>query len=201
MYSCYFSYVFLDVLLCWTCEICRSIDLASKCSHVWNGGDKYHVTMSVGGHEVVCDLKQKTCACRKWQLSGITCYHAVACIYFRKLDPLDFIHDCYRKKTYLQVYGHILEPISGEPYWEVTEQEGPLPPIKRIAPGRPKKNRDKKNDQVQTRANDPTMLKRVGTSLKCGHCGQWEHNVRGCPLKVFSIHLTLNMWTPFTQQH
>lgn len=168
----------------------RSIELSAKATPLWNGGDKYHVTMSVGGHEVVVDMKQRTCACRKWQLTGIPCFHAVACIYFQKLDPMDFVHECYTKENYLKVYSHILEPISGEPYWESIEQEPPLPPLKRIAPGRPKKNRNKKNDGIQTRANDSTMLKRQGTSLKCSHCGQWEHNVRTCPSKVV-LHLYL----------
>lgn len=140
--------------------------------------------MSAGGHEVVVDLKQRTCACRKWQLTGIPCFHAVSCIFFQKLDPLDFIHPCYSKDTYLQVYSHILEPISGEAYWEVTEAEEPLPPLKRTAPGRPKKVREKKNDAPPTRENNPTMLKRQGTSLRCSHCGQWEHNIRSCPTKV-----------------
>ncbi|XP_074351911.1 uncharacterized protein LOC141691065 [Apium graveolens] len=127
----------------------RAIKLAGKATLVWNGGDKYHVTMSAGGHE--------------------------------KMDPLDFIHQCYSKETYMEVYSHILEPISGEAYWEQTEQDEPLPPLKRTPPGRPKKFRDKRNDVVPTRANNPTMLKRQGTTLRCSHCGQWEHNVRSCP--------------------
>lgn len=116
--------------------------------------------MSAGGHEVVVDLNERTCACRKWQLTGIPCFHAIACIFFQKLDPMDFIHECYTREKYLQVYSHVIEPISGEPYWEHTEQEPPLPPLKRIAPGRPKKNREKKNVGVETRANDSSMLKR-----------------------------------------
>lgn len=111
---------------------------------VWNGGDKYHVTMTVGGHEVVCDFKKKTCACRKWQLNGIPCFHARACIFFQKLNPEDFIHSCYLKKRFVQVYSHILEPINGEPYWEETQADPPMPPLKKTMPGRPKKNRDKK---------------------------------------------------------
>ncbi|XP_074349874.1 uncharacterized protein LOC141689471 [Apium graveolens] len=128
-----------------------AIKLAGKATPVWNGGDKYHVTMLAGGHE--------------------------------KMDPLDFIHQCYSKETYLQVYSHILEPISGEAYWEQTEQEEPLLPLKRTPPGRPKKARVERNDVVPTRANNPTMLKRQETTLRCSHCGQWEHNVRSCPRK------------------
>ena len=152
--------------------------------------------MSVGGHEVVVDLKQKRCACRKWQLTGIPCFHAVACIQFQKLDPLDFIHECYSTERYLQVYNHILEPISGEQFWEHTEQEAPLPPIKKVAPGRPKKKREKKNDVVQPRENNPHMMKRTGTTLRCSNCGEWEHNVRTCPKEVYNnISLYIRSYT------
>ncbi|XP_063948945.1 uncharacterized protein LOC108221907 [Daucus carota subsp. sativus] len=54
----------------------------------------------------------------------------------------------------------------------------------RRAPGRPKKNRSKKNDfTVEARASDPTMLKRKGTSLRCGICQQYGHNSRTCKKK------------------
>ena len=112
------------------------------------------------------------------------CFHAVACIFFQKLDPVDFIHECHKKDIYLEVYSHLLEPINGEEQWDVTEQESPLPPVKKIAPGRPKKNRDKRNDVVEARADNPTMLKRKGTSLQCSICKQWGHNMRNCQTKV-----------------
>ncbi|KAK1397577.1 hypothetical protein POM88_007440 [Heracleum sosnowskyi] len=35
----------------------------------------------------------------------------------------------------------------------------------------------------ESEENNPTMLKRQGTSLKCSKCGQWEHNMRRCPQK------------------
>ncbi|KAK1384831.1 hypothetical protein POM88_022566 [Heracleum sosnowskyi] len=49
--------------------------------------------------------------------------------------------------------------------------------------GRPKKKRDKTNDIIEKRANDPTMMKRTDTSLKCGWCNEWGHNTRTCNSK------------------
>lgn len=50
--------------------------------------------------------------------------------------------------------------MNGDQFWDQTEEKPPLPPKVRIAPGGPKKSRSKKNDVVETRENDPTMLKR-----------------------------------------
>ncbi|KAL8157247.1 hypothetical protein AgCh_002087 [Apium graveolens] len=152
----------------------KSILKASNASPIWNGGTKYLVTMSANGHEIVVDLEEKTCACRKWQLSGIPCFHACACIFFKQENPENYLHDCYRRSTFLDVYSHFIEPVNGEQYWEETTQIArPLPPTKRTQRGKPKKKRDTKKDEVKTREGDPTMLKRVGTSLRCSYCGEW----------------------------
>ncbi|XP_074352182.1 uncharacterized protein LOC141691355 [Apium graveolens] len=137
-------------------------------NEVQYGGTKYLVTMSVNGHEIVFDLEEKTRACRKWQLSEISCFHACACIFFKPENLENYLHDCYRRSNFLNVYSHFIEPVNGEQYWEETTQIArPLPPIKRTRPERPKKKRDTKNDEVKTRKRDPTILKRVGTSLRC----------------------------------
>lgn len=123
---------------------CSALKKAGTARPVWNGADKFNVTMSEGGHEIVVDLKNRVCSCRKWQLNGIPCFHACACIWFKKENPQDYIHDCYKRSHYLNVYSHLLEPMNGEEFWDQTEAELPLPPNVRIAPGRPKKSRSKK---------------------------------------------------------
>lgn len=35
------------------------MEKANKARPVWNGGDKFHVTMTVGGHEIVVKHKAK----------------------------------------------------------------------------------------------------------------------------------------------
>ncbi|XP_074322985.1 uncharacterized protein LOC141659942 [Apium graveolens] len=39
-------------------KIDKAMKVATRATPVWNGGDKYHVTMSAGGHEMVVDLKK-----------------------------------------------------------------------------------------------------------------------------------------------
>lgn len=142
--------------------------------------------MSENGHEIVVDLELMTCACRRWQLSGISCFHACACIFSKQENPKDYIHECYKISTFINVYSHFIEPVNGEPFWEETTSIArPLPPVRKIQPGRPKKKRDSKNDEVQTRKGDTTMLKRQGTSLQCSYCSEWGHNTRTCKTKVY----------------
>ncbi|WOH05452.1 hypothetical protein DCAR_0624868 [Daucus carota subsp. sativus] len=109
------------------------------------------------------------------------------------------MHECHKKEYYLRVYGHILEPLNGEEFWEETFETPILPPKTRTAPGRPKKKRDKKSDIVQTRENNPSMLKRTGTSLKCSYCSEWGHNARTCQTKHL-LTLFLSNQTVFVSQ-
>ena len=39
------------------------------------------------------NLANRTCHCGSWDLIGIPCKHAVACIVLRKLDAKDFVHE------------------------------------------------------------------------------------------------------------
>ncbi|WOH04134.1 hypothetical protein DCAR_0623542 [Daucus carota subsp. sativus] len=157
----------------------RAITRSADTLVEWSGGPKFLVTSTSGGYEMVVDTFNKTCACNKWQLSGIPCFHAVACYHSRNIDPVQGIHPSYSRDMYLKVYEHILQPINGAELWESTPYPKPLPPNVKTAPGRPKK-RSRKNDIP---AVYPTKLKRENTTLRCGHCKEYGHNKRTCSLK------------------
>ena len=140
--------------------------------------------MTEGGHEIVVNLKARTCACKKWQLTGIPCHHACACIFFQKQQPQDYLHHYYERQRFIDLYSNLLEPINGEEFWEATNQQPILPPPVRVAPGTPKIKRDKNNDVVESRTDNPTVLKRVGTTLACKYCKESGHNSRSCKSKV-----------------
>ncbi|XP_071700149.1 uncharacterized protein [Rutidosis leptorrhynchoides] len=52
---------------------------ASKYTVLWNGAHQYQVS---GPHQDQCvvDMELKVCACRRWEITGMPCKHAVAAI-------------------------------------------------------------------------------------------------------------------------
>ncbi|XP_076955553.1 uncharacterized protein LOC143630419 [Bidens hawaiensis] len=50
---------------------------ASQYKVIWNGRNKYQVS-GPSLNQCVVDVDQKNCSCRKWELTGIPCKHAVA---------------------------------------------------------------------------------------------------------------------------
>lgn len=76
---------------------------AGGCVVTWSGGTAYGVTCTEGGHELVVDLSKRTCTCRKWDLTGIPCYHAAACINFKNDNWELYVNGCYKKDCYMKV--------------------------------------------------------------------------------------------------
>ena len=69
----------------------------------WFEVKSYLVTTTDREHELVVDLVKKTCSCRKWDLTRISCYHVCACIAVKN-DPWEMhVHICYSKDNYLKI--------------------------------------------------------------------------------------------------
>ena len=63
----------------------------------WHADDDFAIFgVSNGVSTYAVNLKQKTCACRKWDLTGIPCCHVIACIWFNKKDPEEYVSSYYR---------------------------------------------------------------------------------------------------------
>lgn len=58
--------------------------------------------------KLVVDLEAKTCTCRKWDMVGIPCCHAVACIYFQNKEAEEFVDDYYKRDSYLSAYAGMI---------------------------------------------------------------------------------------------
>lgn len=87
----------------------------------------------------VVDLVKRTCTCRRWDISGIPCQHAIAPIYVKDQVPTTYLDNCYSQQKYLEAYNPIIHPIAGENYWPEMEASIEPPPYK-AQPGRPKKD-------------------------------------------------------------
>ncbi|XP_021767674.1 uncharacterized protein LOC110732070 [Chenopodium quinoa] len=99
-------------------------------------GDSYEVELN--GYKVVVDLKMNSCSCYHWQLTGIPCVHAYACILDKRVDPDDYVDAYYSRATYILAYQDAINPMSGPKHWEKIDLRQPLPPAVRSCGSTPK---------------------------------------------------------------
>ncbi|XP_058765308.1 uncharacterized protein LOC131638780 [Vicia villosa] len=168
----------------------------------WHGDDSFNIFSVTNGIDTFeLNLQRHHCACRKWALSGIPCVHAIVCILHNKAELFPFVSQYYRyvftllfehsaaivctirkrKSNFLATYSYIVLPSNGPRLWPAaTTGEMINPPVMRRAPGRPKKKRNRANDEP-TSSN---VLPRNLTTVKCKSCGTLGHNSRTCKGKT-----------------
>ncbi|XP_076936453.1 uncharacterized protein LOC143603566 [Bidens hawaiensis] len=181
---------------------------ASRYSVHWNGEDHYQVTGPYGDQCVV-NMSTSTCACRRWEITGIPCRHVVACIWVKGAHdrsvgrPETFVKPIYTMDRWKAVYSYKVYPINGMSMWPTSQV-----PIQITAPKlkkqtrRPKKSRKKsaverkdggsrKKSKVDAKGKGKAVegegqkVKAVKNtkpkgSNTCGTCGQKGHNKRSC---------------------
>ncbi|KAK4395700.1 hypothetical protein Sango_1724300 [Sesamum angolense] len=132
------------------------------------------------------DLQRHTCSCRRWDLSGIPCKHAMSAINSQRLDAEDFIAECYSVATYLRVYQPCIMPVNGPEKWQHTDLSPLLPPNIAKGVGRPTRARRLEPDEVPLKhkgikgKKKPVKLKRQQGTIKCKFCGDEGHSKKGC---------------------
>ncbi|XP_042391776.1 uncharacterized protein LOC121982766 isoform X1 [Zingiber officinale] len=153
--------------------------------------DNFHYQVSCyDGSKYSVDLKEWACGCRKWDLSGIPCNHALSAILAQRLDYFDYVHKCYNLATYKQVYSPIVMPLNGRSEWQPTGVIPVLPPNFGRPVGRPKRARrmerdkaetikTKRKNKIKTVKNDHEMRRQQRT-VTCSICGVKGHNKKGC---------------------
>ncbi|KAL4381552.1 uncharacterized protein [Arachis hypogaea] len=158
----------------------KQADASGKWVSTYASRDKYEVTSIHGGKEkFVVDLKNHECSCRKFQLSGIPCAHAMTCIRKMCFNVDNFVANCYKKATYSECYQHVVYPVNGPNLWEKTQFDDVLPSIYRKSIGRPKLKRNKAADENPTRGG----VSHEGQNQKCSYYFARGHNKRTCSKK------------------
>ncbi len=140
--------------------------------------DEYEVKFRLDVY--VVNLKNRTCACCKWALSGSPCKHAI--IYIKELgdNTNDYLSERCRKQQYINTYQYSLHPISGPRTWVVPDFTPIVPPPVRSMPRRPKKNK-------RLESNESKMKKKLtkkGAANHCSICHKIAHNKGTCPDKA-----------------
>ncbi|CAH9142846.1 unnamed protein product [Cuscuta epithymum] len=125
--------------------------VASSGWHVdFNGDDGYEIKK--GRHQFKVKLQGRSCSCRRWDVSGIPCAHAVCAILDHGQNPEDYLE-------------------------RSTNDEDIRAPLPKKMSGRPKKKRIREETEVPS----GTQLSRKGRIMCCSVCKQEGHNRSSCP--------------------
>ncbi|XP_048322797.2 uncharacterized protein LOC112492546 [Ziziphus jujuba] len=122
---------------------------------------------------VLVDFNKATYDCGVWQLYGIPCKHAIACITHLGVSPIPYVSSCLSKEAYMLTYIGKIHPIPNESFWPQMEGDKVHPSANKRKSGRPKLARRRESDE-------PASHKRSYV-LKCGVCKAMGHNKRTCP--------------------
>lgn len=120
---------------------------ASQLRSVFCGNGKYQVSKKLL-EQFVVDMGQQTCSCRRWELIGIPCVHAITTMWEmlknKEIDkiPEHWVHRTYWLETWKNMYSFTIQPINGRNMWEKSTCPTTLLPPKHHVPiGRPKKKK------------------------------------------------------------
>ncbi|XP_021991674.1 uncharacterized protein LOC110888454 [Helianthus annuus] len=161
---------------------------AAEYTVIFNSISKYQVN-GPRDNKVV-NLVEKSCTCRRWDLTGIPCKHAVACIWNLALHGKDdgvlekWVDKSYWMQTWKDVYSHVIDPVDGQDLW--TPSTCPtklLPPKHHKQIGRPKKKRKKSAVEITEltqQMESSGKMSRKGETVECSKCKRRGHNRRSC---------------------
>ena len=127
------------------------------------------------------DIVNKQCDCRRWDLTGIPCSHAISCLRHERIHPEEVVNECYSSKRFLLAYGPTIWPTNDKSMWQRVGGPDILPPVYEKKVGRPAKNRRKQPQEVEGKYG-PKMSKH-GTIITCSYCGDQGHNRGGCSMR------------------
>lgn len=175
-------------------EVCPSIwkrlekysERAAGYSCLYGGDGKFQINCS-GGEQFVVDLVGKTCACRKWDLTGIPCSHAIRAILDNGEQAEDYFSHWYSRDMYIRAYSPVINPFNGSQMWPKINLPPILPPRFHVQPGRPKKARRREPDSPikKSKSGADRVSRAVGKGHnKCGYCRVRGHSRKTCPTLI-----------------
>ena len=136
---------------------------------------KAEVTIKIHGYnwKHCVDLEKWECSCRRWQVTGQPCLHAIAFITSirggREID--DYVHEYYSVKSFSNAYAKNVPTMTDKKQWPVVDVGFKLhPPVLKKAAGRPRTQRIKSAfESISKRRH------------KCPECKELGHLLKTCP--------------------
>ncbi|XP_018435783.1 uncharacterized protein LOC108808082 [Raphanus sativus] len=107
----------------------------------------YESTTSNGcAHRV--SLASRTCSCRRWEITGISCEHAYGVMLSKGLEAQDYVVHWFKTPIWRRTYAEGIVPLRGAKFWPV----GPEPSIiEHVIPYQPGCKKVTKTDKKRKR--------------------------------------------------
>ena len=75
------------------------------------------------GYKCVVNLQERTCSCRKWDVTGIPCKHAIAFITFLR-EPLEkYVDTYYSVEKFKTAYGALIPAMTDKAQWAQSDHD------------------------------------------------------------------------------
>ncbi|KAJ4906197.1 SWIM-type domain-containing protein [Raphanus sativus] len=113
------------------------------CSTIRSRTTLYEVNEFNVGYTV--DLAAHQCACRRWNLTGIPCKHAICVLDDNQDDAEKYVPDYYSTLCLKNTYADNIRPVNGEKLWNKMDNPPIGIPDIRKPRGRPKNATEEKN--------------------------------------------------------
>ena len=144
-------------------------------------GSLYEVNDRRNKH--IVDLRENTCTCRKWKLSGLPCGHAIAVCRIQGLSSCYHLaKDWFRTTKLKATYQGLIYPAGDISSWELPTN---LQVVKPPKMGKPQAGRPKKKDRIKSQGEIPT-------DDSCGRCGVRGHTRGFCNAPLPKRQVTYN---------
>ena len=94
-------------------------------------------------YQHIVDINARTCDCRRWQLIGVPCCHAISCLKSERIQPESVLANCYSVEAFKNAYGFNIWSYKDKSEWEKVNGPEVKPPVYEKKVGRPPKSRRK----------------------------------------------------------
>jgi hypothetical protein len=159
-------------------KVAKNAEFANCCFALPAGQGVFQV--QVKDYQHIVDINAKTCDCRRWQLTGVPCCHAIACLRHERIRPESVLPACYSVESFNKAYGSSIWPCRDRSTWDNVDGTEVLPPVYEKKVGRPPKSRKKQPHEIQGKYG-PKFSKH-GVTIHCKHCAGPYHNSASCIL-------------------
>ncbi|XP_018486949.1 uncharacterized protein LOC108857459 [Raphanus sativus] len=88
----------------------------SRGHRVYRANEAEFEVMASEGN-VVVDVENRSCLCRRWEVQGLPCSHAVGALLTCEEDVYEYAESCFTAESYRRTYGEAIEAVSESVEW------------------------------------------------------------------------------------